>query len=408
MNILIVTQYFWPETFRVNDLAAALVDEGHQVTVLTGYPNYPGGSIFREFQDNPSAFSAFAGARIVRVPMLGRGRGRISLALNYCTFALSGVITGGWKLRGENFDIVIGIALSPIFSLLPAAYQGYAKRAPLITWVFDLWPDSLVAVNAVNNKIILSMVGKFVSYIYDRSDLILAQSRSFVDSIANYTKNKNKIRYLPSWSEQEIEVPSGRQNKASRFVLLFAGNTGKAQDFPSILDAVSEVPRTCDFELWIAGDGSERENIANCVRERDLEDRVKLLGHRPLAEMPHLFAKADALLLTLSQDPNISLTIPGKTQSYLAAGKPILGMIDGEAHRIIVEAEAGLAVGAGDSRGLALNIQTMASLPDKHLSQMGLRGRAYYLREFSRVSAMKKLQEYMSLAKSEFDLSHRA
>jgi len=183
MRLLIVSQYFWPENFRINDLASELVSRGHEVTVLTGLPNYPGGRIFEEYRADAEKFSNYKNVRVVRVPLLPRGTGALRLLLNYLSFSITACVLGPWKLRGLKFDVVLTCQLSPVTVGLPGAFLAWLKSAPMAMWVLDLWPDTLKAIGVVKSPKLLAYVGKLVGFIYKRCDLIWAQSKSFIPKI---------------------------------------------------------------------------------------------------------------------------------------------------------------------------------------------------------------------------------
>ena len=190
MRILIVTQYYWPEIFRINDLTDDFVRRGHQVTVLTGVPNYPAGSVFPEYADNPNAYKTYKGVDIVRVPIVVRGKGDFQLFLNYLTFIISSTAIGLFKLRKQSFDSIFVFQPSPITVGLPAIAFRYLKKSPLVFWVLDLWPDTLQAVGAVRSKLILSVIRQLVSFIYNHCDLLLGQSKSFLPHIQKNSNNR--------------------------------------------------------------------------------------------------------------------------------------------------------------------------------------------------------------------------
>ncbi len=358
MRILVVSQYFWPENFRINDLVAEWVSRGHSVTVLTGLPNYPDGRVFDDFRADAGRFSEYAGAPVIRVPMLPRGEGGLQLALNYASFALSACVVGAWRLRGRKFDVIFVFEPSPVTVGLPAVLQRRLKRTPLAFWVLDQWPETLVAVGAVRSPWVLSAVGRLVSFIYRRCDLLLAQSRSFIPQIRRYAGPRPRVEYFPSWSDST--PAAGHADPAPEvpplpgvFTVLFAGNIGDAQDFPAILDAAERLKDRPDIRWVVVGDGRRAEWVAAEAQRRGLKDRFLLLGRFPLERMPSFFGSADALLVSLRPDPIFAMTIPGKVQSYLAAGRPLLGMLDGEGAELIERGGAGLVCRAGDSTGLA-------------------------------------------------------
>lgn len=398
MRLLVVTQYFWPENFRVNDLVEELVGRGHQVTVLTGHPNYPAGEFFPEFVAAPDKFSRYAGAEIVRVPHSARGSGGARLMLNYLTFAASATASGLWKLRGRRFDAIFCYEPSPITVGLPAAALRWVKKAPLAFWVLDLWPETLHAIGVVKSPAILRMVGQLVSFIYKRCDLILAQSRSFVPQIRKYAGPASRVEYFPSWAESVFDMANvvaapELAPAPDKFTVMFAGNVGDAQDFPAILAAAEQLKSNDRIRWVIVGNGRLSEWLAAEVTARGLTDRFLLLGRHPVERMPDFFKHADALLVSLKDEPIFSMTIPGKLQSYLAAGIPLLAMLNGEGADVVAAARAGLACNAGDSRRLAELVLQLADMSPAERKEMGMNGLAASAAQFDRDRLITQLEE---------------
>jgi colanic acid biosynthesis glycosyl transferase WcaI len=401
MKILVVSQYFWPENFRINELVAELVTRGHQVTVLTGLPNYPDGVVFEHYQAEPDAYAAYAGARVVRVPIAPRRKGKLWLILNYLSFAMSASLLGAWKLRGETIDVILAFEPSPILVGIPSALFRWLKRAPQVFWVLDLWPETLQAVGAVKARWVLNMVGHLVRWIYARCDLILAQSKSFVGDIARYSSDGQRIEYFPAWAESAFdsrdvdpapEIPEMR----SVFTVMFAGNIGEAQDFPSILDAIEVLKTRQDIRWVIVGDGRMAECVNQQIEMRGLGTQVMMVGRYPLERMPSFFAHADALLVSLRDQQIFSMTIPGKLQSYLAAGIPVLGMLNGEGANVIKEANAGFVCSAGDGAGLATIVTRMAASDISVRKEMGENGRRFCERAFDRGRQIERLEKWLA------------
>lgn len=397
MKILIISQYFWPENFRVNDLVHELVKRGHEITVLTGYPNYPQGEVYKGFRDSPGTFSNFMGARVCRVPLAARGKGSIRLALNYLSFTLSAAVLGPWRLRGQSFDVIFVCGLSPVTVGISGVLLGKLKRAPVLFWILDLWPETLAAVGVVRSRFLLKAIGWLVSIIYNRCDLVLGQSRGFIGSIAKYCNDKRKVRYFPSWAEEvyshdAVQRASEVPVQEGSFNVLFAGNIGEAQDFPAVLDAAERLKDNSAIRWLIVGDGRMSDWLKQEVRRRGLEKCFQLLGRFSLERMPSFYAHADVLMVSLKADPVFSLTIPGKIQSYLAAGIPLIGMLDGEGANVICEAQAGLVCSAGDSIGLAHAVQKLSDMPKNERDNLGRNGRAYAKQEFDRDTLMNRLE----------------
>ena len=408
MRILVVSQYFWPENFRVNDLVTEWIKRGHEVTVLTGIPNYPSGKVFVDYRSNPKGFRNFDGARVVRVPMLPRGNGSLRLLLNYLSFVLGGAIFGSWRLRGVDADVIFVFEPSPVTVGLPAILLGKLKRAPVVFWVLDLWPETLAALGVVRSPRVLNWIGEMVRFIYDRCALVLGQSRAFSESIAKYCTDKDKIRYFPSWSEDlfaEDEVaPAPEVSPAPNlFNVVFAGNIGEAQDMPAVLDAAEYLKDNSAIRWIVVGDGRKSEWLQDQVVKRGLRERVILAGRFPIERMPSFYAHADAMLVSLKRDPVFSMTIPGKVQSYLMAGIPIVGMLDGEGAAVIRDANAGLASNAGDSIGLAKAVLSLAAMTRDERYALGKNGRKYAEQEFCRSRLMDRLENLLNeaIARSE-------
>lgn len=399
LRVLIVSQYFWPENMRINDLASGLVERGHDVTVLTALPNYPEGKVFEEYQRFPARFSSYAGADIVRVPLIPRGKRSITLILNYLSFVISGALLGSWKLRGRQFDCVFVYAVSPIMAAIPALVLGRLKKAPVFVWVLDLWPETLRAVGVLQNPRLLGLVGKMVSWIYNRTDYLLLQSRAFSESVKRYcTRDTSEARlvYFPSWAEDGFtDLPATLSHllkpSPEAFTIVFAGNLGEAQDFPAILDVAEALKSQANIRWVLVGDGRMTDWLRQQTAARGL-DNVLLLGRHPLEEMPALFASADALLVSLKTNDVFEKTIPGKVQAYLASGKPVLGMIGGEAAKVIEESGAGLACTSGDREGLSRIVLTMAAMPTSQREAMGSAGKQYYETHFSKEKIFSKLE----------------
>lgn len=400
MRVLVVSQYFWPEVFRVNEIVSELSARGHQVTVLTGRPNYPGGQVFDDYVADPQAFAEYHGAEVIRLPLRPRGQGAVRLLLNYWSFVFWGCLLGPWKLRGRSFDAIFCFETSPITSALPAVLLRRLKRAPLLLWVLDLWPDTLSAVGMVRSQWGLNLVGSLVRFIYKRCDLILAQSRSFFAPIERWSEAPHKTRYFPQWAEAAFdggaaEVAPELAPHADAFKVMFAGNIGEAQDFPAILSAAERLRHREDIHWLIVGDGRAAAEVRQQIAARGLTDTVFMLGRHPLERMPAFFSGADALLVSLKAEPIFAMTIPGKVSAYLSAGKPLVAMLDGEGARVIDEAQAGLTCPAGDSAALAARVEELASLSAQERTQMGLRAQACCREQFHRGRLIAQLEQWL-------------
>lgn len=400
MRILIVSHVFWPENFRLNDLAAELAARGHDVTVLTGIPNYPEGRVFPEFERDPKQFTNFKGVAVVRVPIITRGQGRVRLVLNYLSYVLSGSLIGAWRLRKRSFDVIFVHESSPVTVGLPAIVLRALKKAPIAFWVLDLWPETLEAIGIVRSRVLLNAVGKLVSFIYSHCDLILAQSRSFMPQIANYCEDSSKVVYFPSWAEplfsDNTHAPASEvPQKEHSFNVMFAGNIGEAQDFPSVLAAAELLKSDRRVRWLVVGDGRMRAWVDEEIRRRELQDCVLMLGRHPVERMPSFYQHADALLVSLKDEPIFSMTIPGKLQSYLAAGIPIVAMLNGEGADVVERSRSGVRCRAGDANGLAAAISRLAALSPEEREIMGRNALTVSAEEFNRNKLITKLEGWL-------------
>jgi glycosyltransferase involved in cell wall biosynthesis len=398
MRVLIVTQYFWPENFRINDVALGLQERGHEVTVYTGKPNYPGGSFFPGYGVFARPRECYHGIPVIRVPLVPRGDGgRMRLALNYLSFALLASLMAPWRCRG-GFDVMLVYEPSPITVGVPALVLKKLKGMPLLFWVQDLWPESLSATGALRSPLLLRWVEWLVRYIYRRCDRILVQSRAFFEPIARLGIDARHILYLPNSAEAlygaegaapAVELPRG-------FRVMFAGNIGAAQAFETIIDAAERLKAQPGIHWLIVGDGRMLPWVAAEIARRGLQHNVHLLGRHPVEAMPGFFALADAMLVTLKRHPIFALTIPAKLQSYLACARPVIAALDGEGARIVLEAQAGLTCPAEQPQALADAVLAMARFSPQERAAMAQRARAYFERHFERTALLGRLEGWMA------------
>ena len=276
MRILIITQYYWPENFRINEVSEELIKLGHKVYILTGYPNYPKGEIYSEFKKNYKKFSKYKGAVIIRVPILPRKANNLNLALNYISFLLSSIFIGYFKLKGKEFDLIFTCQLSPVTIGITSAFFAKIRKIPQVFWVQDLWPDTLVALNIMTKNWQINLFKNLVNWIYSRCDLILAQSENILKEIKKYSSVKNNIYYFPTWGESDlflkIAPPAPEIRPKDIFTILFAGNIGEAQDFPNLINAVQNMifNNVTNFRIILIGDGSKKEWVKMEVKKLNI------------------------------------------------------------------------------------------------------------------------------------------
>jgi colanic acid biosynthesis glycosyl transferase WcaI len=396
MKILIVSQYFWPENFRINELVLELRALGCEITVLTGKPNYPSGQIFPQFRKNPNDFSEYNGVQIIRVPILPRGRDKIRLVLNYLSFVVAGSILGPLLLRGKKFDEIFIFQTSPITAAIPAIIINFQKKARLSIWVLDLWPEALLAMRILKNGYAYTIFEKIVKWIYGSCDRIYISSQGFLPSVKKYVLNENKISYFPQWVESEYIEEICDANNASKLIcgknfnIVYAGNLGESQDFESIIMA-AEILKETGILIYLIGDGRVRDWLVEEISRRKLTKTVILLGAYPSNFMKSLYAQASALLVSLRHGPVFSTALPGKIQTYLSVGKPIIGMLDGEGARVLKESGSALVVPAGNYIDLASNIILLRNMSPDQRNQMGFLGVEYAEKHFNKKYLIKSL-----------------
>jgi glycosyltransferase involved in cell wall biosynthesis len=400
LRILIVTHYFWPESFRINDLAERLSARGHRVDVLTGMPNYPHGDWYPGYTGTGPKREKHAGISVRRVPIVRRGFGSSSrLAANYASFVASAGVLAPF-VTPPDVDVVFVFAPSPLTVALPALWLRAIRGVPVVLWVQDLWPEALVAVGAVKNRWLLRLISRHVSWIYRHTDLVLGQSEAIVEAVRARGIHRSRVKYFPSSAEDVYlaEPPPDARARLDEegvppgFRILFAGTIGAAQGLDVLLDAAELLRGRPGIQWVVAGDGSRREWFDREVERRGLGASVHRIGRYPVSEMPAFFASADALLVTLKSMPELAATIPSKVQSYLASGRPIVAALDGEGARLINEAGAGLACAAGDAASLAASVSRLADLDSGERDAMGRRGRAYYDAHFDQARLLDQLE----------------
>lgn len=402
MNILIVTQYFWPENFRINDLALGLRDLGHKVTVYTGKPNYPGGRFFDGYDFFSRPVDHYQGIPVVRVPLIPRGNGGgLRLAINYLSFALFASALAPFRVRG-SFDVIFVYEPSPITVALPALVLKTLKRAPLLLWVQDLWPESLSATGAVRSPWLLALVEYMVRLIYRGCDRVLVQSRAFEAPVARLGVPRDRILYFPNTAEalyQPVTVETGAPERnllPQGFRVIYAGNIGAAQDFATILTAAERLKSHPEIHWIILGEGRMQDWVKTEISLRGLQDSVHLLGRHPVEVMPRFFALADVMLVTLKKDPIFAMTVPARVQSYLACARPVVAAIEGEGARVIEDAGAGHVCPPENPEALAAAVLALSRTSADERNEMGKRGRAYFDANFRREVLLGQLAGWMS------------
>ena len=385
MKILVVCQYYDPEPFRIGDICRALTEKGHQVTVVTGQPNYPEGQIYPGYEKKNRRYEVLDGVEVHRCFTMPRKTGVLHRFLNYYSYMFSSCRFVK-KLPGD-YDVVFVNQLSPVMMAKAGILYGRKHKKPIVMYCLDLWPESLIAGGIGRGSVIYKYFHRVSGRIYTKMDKILVTSREFTGYLKEqFGIGEEKIHYLPQYAEDLFtDLPEAEEKEGLH--LTFAGNIGEVQSVETILQAAKQLQEK-PVTFHIVGGGSDLDRLRKLASDWQLEN-VVFYGRRPVSEMPEFYAKTDAMLVTLSKDPVLSLTLPGKVQSCMAAGKPIIGAVDGETARVIEEAECGFCGPAEDGERLAENILQFANA-DK--AQMGQNAKAYYKRQFDKTKFIDSLE----------------
>ena len=392
MKILVICQYYSPEPFRHPDICEELQKRGHEVTVVTGLPNYPMGSIYQGYRNGQKRDERINGVKVHRCFTIGRRHGAFFRLLNYESFALSS--THYVKKSRESYDVVLIHQLSPV--MMAKAGIAYKKRhhTKVVLYCLDLWPESLVAGGIGRNSVIYRLFHGISERIYRNADTILITSRLF----SEYFKEEFNItdtKYLPQYADAVFIPEQCRKVPNDTVDLMFAGNVGTAQSIDTVLRAAELTSDIANLRWHIVGDGSESERLKKMAEN---SPQVIFHGRQPLSKMPEYYAMADAMLLTLQKDEILSMTLPGKLQTYMAAGKPVVGAIDGEAARVIRDADCGVCGEAENAEALAENVRRFLRM---NHARLGKNARAYYDRHFSRQTFIGLLEQELKAAAGE-------
>lgn len=403
MRVLLITNHFYPEEFRCNDLAFELSRRGHRVTVLTGIPDYPKGTFHDGYGFFKKRIERVQGVSVLHSFIIPRGNGgKVRLMMNYASSLAAQCFDAILLGLFGRYDYVLVHETSPVMVGVPGVIVSKMRRVPMDFWVLDLWPESLQDAGGVNNEKVLGFFGKLTTWIYRHSRKILMSSRGFRQSICEKGDFEGKLVYFPNWADEALmgneedkvktdELPA--LPKGSR--VMFAGNIGEAQDMDNLMGAALELKEERDIHFCIVGDGRKRTWVEAFVKEHGLEGTVHLLGRHPIETMPAFFAAADLMLVTLKDSKIFNRTAPAKLQAYMNAGKPIAAMMSGEGAAVVAEAECGMSVEAGDSKGLAKLIVRMKNLGTEKLEAMGKRGKRYCGENFDFGKAVATIERLM-------------
>lgn len=386
MKLVVFSQYFWPENFRINSLVKSLIAKGVNIDVVTGQPNYPNGSVFGGYRAGNFIQERWENITLYRLPLIPRGcNSAFQLLMNYMSFIVSGIFLAPFALRRKQVDVIFVYAPSPILQVIPAIFLKWMKGAKLVVWVQDLWPESLAATGFVRNRFLLAVVRVFVRWIYKHTDLILVQSEAFITPVSALA-DVEKICYYPNSADDVFTSPlleddcniSGLENG---FSVVFAGNLGSAQAVETIIDAAELLKGISTIRIFLVGSGSRASWLHSQIEQRELSN-VILAGQFPLEAMPAILRRASVLLVTLKDQAIFYHTVPSKVQAYLAMGRPIVACLNGEGARIIAQAEAGACCPAEDANALAQAITSLYEMSEEDRAQLGKNGQRYFEQHF--------------------------
>ena len=392
MKILVFSQLYHPETATITELCERLVEQGHNVTVMTGIPNAPKGEIFQGYGFTKKLREIINGVDVRRNWLIPRGSGNnLRMSINYLSFVLFcslGII----RLAKNSYDIILVNQLSPITVALPAILYKWISKKKIVMWIHDLWPDSVIAAKAMKEGFFYRLIDRLVKFIYRQCDFFLPQSKAMLNTLNDRGLSDSKMKYLPnpidsnfspSTSESRRKKPSIMTDIDDKFSIMFAGGIGLAQDFDTILNAAVKLKDLKNLQILIVGDGRDKLRAESLSKSLDIASFVHFLGQHPIDEMPDFYDQADFMMVTLRDTAIFSVTVPLKIQTYMASGKPIISNVKGEAARVIKQANCGYSVNPEDSEALAQAIRNATCLSTIEIDKLGANARAYFNLNYS-------------------------
>lgn len=395
-HILIVSQYFYPETFRINDMALEWVHRGFKVTVLTGIPNYPMGKFFDGYGYTKKRKENWNGVNIIRIPLIPRGHGAIGMMVNYASFTISGFFKN--LLTNIKADLVFTFEVSPMTQALIGCWYAKKHHVPHYLYVQDLWPENVETVTGIRSPVVIKPINKMVDYIYRNTDKIFATSPSFVDAICNreVPVPRENVFYWPQYAEEFYrpmeKKPTTEIPEDDSFKIAFTGNIGTAQGL-DILPKAAELLTDINVKFVIVGDGRYQEELEQEIARRKVMDKFLLVPRQPAERIPELLAACDAAFLSFQNDPLWRKTIPAKLQTYMACGMPIIAAAEGETERVVHEASCGVCSPIGSEEGLSAAIRRIMNM---NLRQMRESSRQYFEEQFEKQKLMDWMEQQIS------------
>lgn len=399
-HILVISQYFYPEQFRINDICTEWVKRGYKVTVVTGIPNYPQGKYYNGYSLFKKRRETYNGMDIIRIPLVPRGNRAIMLVLNYLSFVISGFF---WMLFTRiKADYVFIFEVSPMTQALPGVWYAKKRKIPCYLYVQDLWPENVEIVTGITNKRIIGAITKMVEYIYNKCTRIFTTSKSFVKSIESRGVPRDKIEFWPQYAEEFYQPVESRTIPEipidNSFNIAFAGNIGNAQGLDILVRTAVLLKQKSELSIRfnIVGDGRYKETLIGLVTKNDVTEMFNFIPKQPATRIPEILAANNAAFLCLVDNPLFSMTIPAKLQSYLACGVPIIASANGETENIIIEANAGLCSPAGDAQALSDRIMELSNMSKQELNQFGANALSYFQENFNKKELIDRINYYFS------------
>lgn len=406
MRILIVTQNFYPEFFKSNDIAFELANRGYEVEVLTGIPNYPEGVFYEGYGIFKKRKQVVNGVKIYRAYNIPRGKkaSKVKLFLNYLSFALNASVYALWfSIFKKRYDAIFVQQTSPIMQAIPAVLLGRIRRIPVYTWVLDIWPDSALSViKGKEPRFLNKVLTSITEYVYRNSYRILISSKGMEALVNRNHDYGEKIIYFPNWCDDILSFPKKESLKLPEgFKIMMAGNLGLGMGVDAVIDLVTEFKDDDRIQFVFVGGGSKEDYLRNQFSERELTN-VTMTGRLPFDQMPALYAQADAMLLTLvkTEMPHLNATVPARLQSYMAAGKPIIAMVGGCSQDVIKAAGCGYYADANGFKEVAEKIRIMSLLPKSELERMSVNSRNYFEKYYQMQGCLDNLEHYLRYSNS--------
>ncbi len=390
-RILVISQGFWPEIFPINTITERLAEDNFKVDILTGYPNYPKGKIFPGFNPYKVSIKKKNNIKILRVPIISRGiNSKTRIIINYISFIFSSIILGSFFLRKNKYEIILVYATSPIFQAYIGIFFKYLKKAKLITWVQDLWPNVLKDTGIIKSQTVLEIIKIFVKKIYDANDLILAQSKSFKRDIGKLTKTKISLLYNPGYLEKKV-----LKTKFSKKInILYAGNIGNAQPWETLINFLNS-EKYKKINLTICGDGQKFNLIKKIIEKNNIKN-IKLKGFLNEKNLKKQYKRNNYLLLMLKSGKDLNKTIPSKFQTYLFYKKPIIALCDGEVYQLIQKFNLGFVSKSNNHKKINQMLRNIICLSEKNYNKIVKNAEKFYTNNFSQKTINKKLSNELS------------